>query len=154
MDGSMLLNESWWKQVVVAFSWALLFTAFSLFLGGAGHGTGFFFVLAASPIFTFGPWVLLTAPVFWSLLAVLSQLNYPLWPRWLIGTLLFLHYAGVVAFFTYFFPGSLDREARLRLVSEPGWVILSLVAAGAYVLGQLMFYKSLLRSRRRAAQAL
>ena len=148
----MLLNETWWKYTLGAIIWGFVFASFALFLGGAGHGTLIFYVLAASPVFNRSAVAALaTAPLFWSFLVLLSQVRVVRWPKLLIATLLGLHYAGAVVGYIYIYPDEFyffGEEGPF--ISDPGLILasLSVVALAIYVLGQVVFYRKLLHAER------
>lgn len=141
----MHLNEKWWKLTFAAFSWGLLFALVALLMGGVGHGTHVFYVLAASPIFTRNPiGALITTPLLWSFLVLLSQFRFVQWPKLLIGCVLCLHYIGAVVAYLNIYPVAFYffGEAELAPSGLP-LIFLSAVALAIYVLGQVAFFRLL-----------
>jgi hypothetical protein len=136
-----------WKQTLGAFIWGLIFGIFALFLGGAGHGTLIFYVLAASPLLVRTPIAaVLTAPFFWSFMVFVSQLKSVHWTKLLIGVLLCFHYAVAIAGNLFIYPVASNFEEGAALISDPAVASLSVVALAIYAVGQLVFYRLLFRT--------
>ena len=116
-------------------------------LGGAGHGTGFFFYLAGSPVSVIAPFgaVFIIAPFFWLLVTVLLIFRRSPTVRILLVSLMIAHYAGIPILL---FNEDLRRLGKICVGLAP--LVLGYLAL--YVAPQLVLWHWIKKARQESAR--